>query len=214
MITLMQSLKDVMKVSGFITRAFLLISLALITCTCSGLKLTLAQPITESQIGFSLYSGKLVKPINVVMECAISKTDALVFHSWHQGKLLTWPQYHLIHGSAYCPSLGLTLKKCSPIRLYQYPLITRSFSNQSKTVWTGQRRSSPIEYQRRSLPEENLTKVRRQRKSTVLTPQSTGRTQGTTRMTVKSLNSSYTTNQANGRGRTTSSTTGASRRRH
>ena len=214
MIILIQSLKDVMKVSGSITKVFLLISLALITCTCSGVKLMLAQPITESQIGFSLYSGKRAKPTSVVMECAISKTDALVFHSWHQGRLLTWQQYHLIHGSAYCPNLGLMLKKCSPIRLYQYPLTTRSSSSQYKTVWTAQKQNLPIEYQRRSLPEENLIKVKHHRRSTVSTPRSTGRTQGTTRMTVKSSSSSYTTNRANGRGQTTSSTTGELRRRH
>jgi hypothetical protein len=80
----MKSLKEGKRVFGFITKTILLILLALITCTCSGVKLMLENPILESQIGFSIYSGKLVKPTIVASECAILKTDALDFHSWHQ----------------------------------------------------------------------------------------------------------------------------------
>ena len=107
----MKNLKGETKATGFTTKAILLILLALITCTCSGVRLTLAPPSLEKLIDYSSSSGKHVKLINDVMVCAISKTDALVLVSWHRQKPLTWLQYHPTHGSGYCPNLELMLKR-------------------------------------------------------------------------------------------------------
>ena len=48
-------------------------------------------------------------------------------------------------GLVYCPNQDQMLKKCLPIRSYQYPSTTLSFSNQYKTVWIVQRQNSRIE---------------------------------------------------------------------
>src|SRR6056300_1447643 len=116
----MKNLKGAMRVIGFIIKINLFILLALITCTCSGPRLMLGHQSLGKQIDYSLYSGKLAKQIPDVMECAISKTDALDLASWHQLKLLTGLQYQAMHDSAYCPNLVGTQKKCSQIKWYQY----------------------------------------------------------------------------------------------
>ena len=88
MTILTKSLNAAMKAFRSLTKVILLILLALITCTCSGLKLTWVPQISGNQIDFSLYSGKHVKPTNDVMVCATSKIDGLVFHSWHHRELV------------------------------------------------------------------------------------------------------------------------------
>src|SRR5210317_2034397 len=147
----MKNLDAGKKAIGFIIKTCLLILLALITCTCSGLRLTLVPLNIEKPIDYFLYSGKLVKPIKDVMVCATSKTDGLVFHSWHQQKPLTWLPYHPTQGLVYYQNPVVTPKKCLPIKLYQYPSTTRSFSNQYKTVWIGQNRSLHTGFQPQSL---------------------------------------------------------------
>jgi hypothetical protein len=147
---------------------------------------------------WTLYSGKHVKPTSDVMVCAISKTDALVFHSWRHQNLCIKQQYLPTHALGYYQNQGLMLKKCLLTKLYPYQSTIRSFSNPYKTVWTDQRRSSPTGYQRQNSQGVNSTKAKRQRKSMDLTRRSTGRTQVTTRMTVRNSNFSPTTNQVSG----------------
>ena len=197
-IILTKSLKDVKKDIGSIIEAWLLTLLVLTICSCSGAKLMLVPQITESQIGFSLYSGKHVKPTSDVMVCATSKTDALVFHSWRHQSSCIKQQYLPTHALGYYQNQGLTLKKCLPTKLYPYQSTIRSFSNPYKMVWTDQRRSLPTGYQRQNSQGVNSTKAKRQRNSTVSTRRSTGRTRVTTRMTVRNSNFSPTTNQVSG----------------
>ena len=112
----MKSLIVVKKVFGSLIKISLLMLLALTTCTCSGVKLMLGQQIIGNQTDYSLYSGKLARPIKDVTVCATSKTDGLVFHSWHQVKLSTKLQYQAMQDSVYCQSQVLTRKKCLQIR--------------------------------------------------------------------------------------------------
>ena len=55
-------------------------------------------------------------------------------------------------------------ERCLQTRLYPYRLITPSFSNQSRTVWTGQRQNLRTEYQRqithvRKLEQQKLQEI-------------------------------------------------------
>jgi hypothetical protein len=141
---------------GFIIKASLLILLALITCTCSGVRLMWGSQSLGKPIDYSIFSGKLVKQTTGVMECAISKTDVQDFLSWRLGKRLTLQQYHQTHALGYCPNLVPMLKKCSQIKLYLYPSTTHSSSSQFKMEWIDQKQNLPIEYQPLNLPGENL----------------------------------------------------------
>ena len=185
MTILTQSLKGVKKVFGLLTKTSLLILLVLTTCTCSGPRLMLGSQTFGNQTDYSIYSGKLVRQTNGVTECVILKTDGQVSLSWPQARRLTRQQYPQIHDLGFYQSPGQMPKRCLLIRSYPYQLITPSSSSQSRTVWTGRRQNLRTGYQRRSLPERNLTPTRSYRRSPVLTPRSTGRTQGTTRTTVK-----------------------------
>ena len=83
----MRSLKEEMKVFGFIIKAILFILLALTIYTCNGVRLMLGSQILEKPIDYSLYSGKLVKQIPDATECVTLKTvdqDSLL---WPQEKL-------------------------------------------------------------------------------------------------------------------------------
>ena len=176
----MKNLKGVKKAIGSITRTSLLILLALTTCTCSGLKLTWVPLNTEKQTDYFLYSGKHVKPINDVMECAISKTDALALVSWHRQKPLTWLQYHPTHALGYCPNLVGMQKRCSQIKLYLYPLTTHSFSSRYKMEWTAQNQNLRTEYRRQNLLVSQSKTRRGGRSYRDSIPQSTGRTRAIT----------------------------------
>ena len=67
---LIKSLNIGKKAFGFITKAFLLISLALITCTCSGPRLMLGNQTLGKQTDYSLSFGKLARQTVDVSECA------------------------------------------------------------------------------------------------------------------------------------------------
>ena len=198
MTILTKSLNAAMKAFRSLTKVILLILLALITCTCSGLKLTWAPQISGNQIDFSLYSGKHVKPINDVMVCATSKIDGLVFHSWHHRNSLIKQRYLPTHVLEYYQSQEPTLKKCLPIKLYPYQLTTHSFSNPYKTVWIGQKQNWHTGYQRQNLRGESLIRAKGRRSSKGSTQRSTGRTRVTTHMTVKSSSYLPTMNQVSG----------------
>ena len=208
MFILIKNLQNVKKVIGSITKTILLISLGLITCTCSGLKSTWVLQTIEKQTDYSSYSGKLAKQIQDPMECAISKIDGVAFHSWHQQRLLTKLPSLQTLGLGYYQNLGLTPKKCLQIKSYQYPLITHSFLNRYRTVWIDLRPSWHIVYPPVNLRKRVYSVSKGPRSSKDWTPPSTGRIPETTRTTGRSLPSLSTMRPANGRGPRTSSTTG------
>ena len=165
---------------GLITKTFLLILLALITCTCAGPKLILGSQTLESPIDYSIYFGRHAKRTFVHTECAILKTGVQAFRLCpHQNSCIQQPP-HVTHVLAYCQKQGRMLRRCSPIKSYPYPSTIHSSSNQSKTEWTGRRRSLRIESQHPNLPERNLIKIKPLRNSKVSIPPLTGKTQGTT----------------------------------
>ena len=196
------------KVIGSIIEVWILTLLVLILCTCNGPRLMLGNQSLEKQIDYSTYSGKLVKPTVEVMECAISKTGVRAFLSWHQVKPLTWRPYQAIHDLGYCPNLEPMQRKCSQIKWYPYQLTTRSFLNQCKTVWTGQKQSLHTEYLLLSLQEEDSIAIKHKKLYQVLTPLLTGKIQEITPTMGRNLNYSYMMKAVNGKGQTTSSTTG------
>ena len=208
MTILKKNFKGVKKVIGFLTKISLLILLALTICTCNGPRLILGSQILESQIDYSIYSGRLAKQIRDAMACHTSKTDVRDFHSWHPGKWLIWQPYQAIHGLEYCPNLEPMRRKCSRIKLY--PLVsTTPFSlSQYKTVWTGRRQSLHTAYQLQSLQEEDLIRKRRSRHLRDLTRRLTGKTLETMRMMERSSSYSSTMKAVSGKDRTISSTTG------
>ena len=211
MTILTKSLLGVKKVSGTITKASLLTLLVLTTCTCSGLRLTWGTQTLESQTDYSIYSGRLARQIQDATDCATLRIDAQASLSWLHRTPLTRQQYHEMQGLVSLVNQELMRKRCSPIRWYPSQSTIRSFSNQYRMGWSGQRRSSRINYRQKDLPETRLRKpVRNYR--TVSTPRSTGRTQGTTRTMERNSSSLSTMNRVNGRDRTTSSTTGVSQK--
>ena len=211
MTTSTKSLLGVKKVIGTITKVFLLILLVLTTCTCSGLKLTWGTQTLGSPIDYSIYSGKLARQITDATECATLRTDVLGSHLWPHQIQLTRLRYHETLGLEYYLNRELMLKRCLPIRLYQYRLIIPSSLNRYKTGWNVQRRSYHTRYPQRDLrviPSRKRPKIYRR----ALTPRSTGRIRGTTRTMERNSSSSSTMNRVNGRDRTTSSTTGGLRK--
>ena len=209
---LIQNLPNAMKVIGSITKMFLLILLGLIICTCSGLKSTWVLQTSGKQTDYSFYSGKLAKQTFDVMECATSRIDGVGFHSWHQQRLLTKLPSLQTLGLGYYPNLVLTPKKCLQIRSFQYPLITHSFLNPYRMEWIDLRPNWLIVYPQVSLQRKVYSRSKGTRNSRDWTLPSTGRTQETTPMMVKSFRSWSTMKQENGRGPRTSSTTGVSRK--
>ena len=145
---LIENLLGATKAIGLLIKVKLLILLVLITCTCSGPRLMLGKQILGKQTDYSLYSGKLAKQINVATECATSKTDGLVFHSWHQAKLSTLPLSLVMLDTVSYQSQGLMRRKCLPIKLYQFPSTTLSSSNRFKTVWIDQKQNLHTEFLR------------------------------------------------------------------
>ena len=181
----MKNLIEENKVFGSIIRIWLLTLLVLIICTCSGPRLTLVSQTLESRTDYSSYSGKLVKQTHDLTECVILKTDVPDFLLCLQQKPLIWRQLRQMHGMVSCLSLAPMLRKCSQTKLYLYQSTTRSFLNQYKTVWTGQRQNLRIEYPRQNIQEENLKQTKSFKSLMVSTRQLTGKTQETTRTMVR-----------------------------
>ena len=218
MITSIMSLPVGRKVFGFITKAFLLTLVVLITCTCSGLKLTSGHQTLENQIDYSLFSGKLVRQIHDPMGCVTLRIGGPGFLSWPQERWLTWQPYQVTPGMVYYPSLVLMQRRCSQIRWYPYQLITPSFSSRPRTEWTVQRPSLPTVSQPPSLPDVSspppppMKPYRTNYRD--WTPPSIGKTPVITPTTVRNSNSSFMMSRVNGKAPTTSSTTGGSRKPH
>ena len=212
MTTSIMSLLAEKNVFGFKTNVFLLISLALIKFTCSGPRLMLGNQILEKPIDYSLYSGKLAKQTSEVMECVILKTVDRDFRLWPQERWLISQLLIPTHDTEYCPNLVPMQKQCSQIKSYQYRSIIRSFSNRYRTVWTVPRPSLPTGYQPPSSPEENSLPTRPQKPSRDSIQRSIGRTPVIMPTMERNSNSSSTMKAVNGRGLTTSSTTGGLRK--
>ena len=208
---LTKSSLGVKKVIGTITKVFLLILLVLTTCTCSGLKLMWGTQTLENQTDYSIYSGRLARQIQDATDCATLRIDAQASLSWLHRTPLTRQQYQEMQGLVSLVNQELMRKRCLPIRWYPSQSTILSFSNQYRTEWNVPRRSYRIKSRRR---DSLVTPLRRQPRISrqVSTPRSTGRTQGTTRTMERNSSSLSTMNRVNGRDRTTSSTTGVSRR--
>jgi len=107
---------------------------------------------------------------------------------------------------------GSDAKTMLQIRWFQFRSTIHSSLNRSKTVWTGQKPSSPIESLPPSLPVKNWKPMKKLKKSQALIQLSIGRTQVITPTTVRNSNSSSTMKAVNGKGQTTSLTTGGLQR--
>ena len=196
------------KVYGTIIGVFLLILLALITCTCNGVKLTLANQIIVKPIDYSTSFGKPVKPTFDLTGCVILRTDDPASHSWRQVRLSTLQPYPVMRGTEYCPSPVPMRRKCSPTKWCLYPSTIRSSSNQYKTVWTDQKQNSLLEFQHQNLQDGVLLAPTGQRIYRAWTPQSTGKIQEITPTMEKKSSYWYMMNPGSGKNQTTSSTTG------
>ena len=200
------------KAYGLITTAVILILLVLITCTCSGVRLTSGSQTLGRQIDYSTYSGKPVRLTFDLTGCVILRTDDPASHSWRQVRLLTLQPYPVMRGTEYCPSPVPMLRKCLPTKWCLYPSTIRSSSNQYKTVWIDQKQNSLLEFQHQNLPDG----VSRARTNQMIFKDwiqpSIGRTLEITPTMERNSNFSYMTNQGNGRGQTISSTTGELRK--
>ena len=186
---LTKSLNTGKKAFRFTTRAFLLISLALITCTCSGPKLMLGNQTLGKQTDYSLSSGKLAWQIADASECATLRIGGPVLASWPAEQQFIWQQYLLMRDSGSYPNQAQMLRRCLQIRWYLYQSTILSSSNQFRTEWTGRRPSSPTVYPRPKLPESPSIRYPLQKKNyrDLIRP-STGRTPVITPTTVKSSN--------------------------
>jgi len=211
MTILTKSLLGVKKVIGITIKVFLLTLLVLTTCTCSGPKLMWGTQTFANQTDYSTYSGKLASRIVDATECVILRTDGPGSVSWLHPTRLTRLQYQEILGLEYSLSRELMLRKCSRIRLYPYRLTTHSFSNRYKTGWNVPKQNYHIRYRPNVSLETQSRRLQRTYKP-AFTRRATGRTHETTRTPERHLSSSSTMNRVSGRDRTTSSTTGGSRK--
>ena len=144
--TLIENLPDAKKAFGFATKVVALILLALIICTCSGPRLMLGSQSLEKQTDYSSYSGKHARQIKDVMEYAILKIDGLDLVSCHQQKqLIKLLSVPTLDSESYRRLVQMQ-RRCLPIRSYQYPYTTHSFSNRYRMEWTDRKPNSHIEY--------------------------------------------------------------------
>ena len=213
MIILMKNLKEGNKVLVSITKVFLLTLLVLIICTCSGQKLTLARHSLENRTAYSIYSGKHVNWIIEPMECAILRTDGLDLVSWPVRNSFIKLQFPLTRGTAFYPKLVAMQRRCLQIKWSRFRSTIPFSLNLFRTEWTGQRLSWHTGSRRRSSPAVRSSRTSRPRSSSGLILPLTGRIPVTTPTTGRNSSYSPMMNRVNGRDRTTSSTTGGSRRR-
>lgn len=204
------SLSAEKKAYGIITGMFLLILLVLITCTCSGVRLTSGSQTLGRQIDYSTSFGRHVRRTPDVMECVTLRIDGQGSLLWQVVRPLIWQQYPVMHATEFCPSPVLMLRKCLQTKSCQYPSTTRSSSNQSKMAWIDLKQNLLSESLHQSLPDGVSRARKNQKIYKAWTPPSTGRTPVTTPMMERNSNSSFMMNQGSGRDRTTYSTTGGS----
>ena len=150
------------------------------------------------------------------MECATLRIDGLDSVLWPHLSVSTRLQLQKTLGLASYLRLEEMLKKCLQIRLYQYRPIILSSSSPSRMVWNVPKRNSRIKYPQGDSQETRYdppapTRGMRPRMDWI--QPSIGRIPGTTPTMGRSYNSLSTMNRVNGRGPTTSSTTGGSPKR-
>ncbi len=150
------------------------------------------------------------------MECATLRIDGLDSVLWPHLSVSTRLQLQRTLGLGSYLRLEQMLKKCLQIRLYQYRPIILSSSSPSRMVWNVPKRNSRIKYPQDDSHETRYdppapTRGMRPRMDWI--QPSTGRIPGTTPMMGRNYNSLSTMNRVNGRGPTTSSTTGGSPKR-
>ena len=159
--------------------------------------------------------GKRVRLINEATECATLRIDDLDLALWRLQRQSTWQLPLRTQDLGSYLRLERMLRRCSRTRLYPFQSTTRFSSNQYRTEWNVPKQNYPTRFLPKDLPEIPLRKPIKKKKKDweqAWIPRSTGRTRATTRTMGRNYNSSSTTNRANGRGPTTSSTTGGSRK--
>ena len=182
--------------------------------TSTGLRSTWDPLILDRQIDYSFIFGRPVNWIIDPMECATSRIDGLVSPLWRVQKWSTLQPLQRIQGLEYYQRQELMRRRCLQTRWYLYPRITRSFSNQYRTVWNVPKRNYPIRSRQegsREIPLEPREPRRIHQPDWI--QRSTGRIPVTTPMMGRSYNSSSMMNRVNGKGRTTSSITGGLQKR-
>ena len=171
--------------------------------------------ILDRQTGYFTTFGRRVRLINGATECATLRIDDLDLALWRLQRQSTWQLPLRTQDLGSYLRLERMLRRCSQTRLYPFQSTIRFSSNQYRTEWNVPKQNYPIKFLPSDLPEIPLRKPIKKKKKDweqAWTPRSTGRTRATTRTMGRNYNSSSTTNRANGRGPTTSSTTGGSRK--
>ena len=156
-------------------------------CTSTGQKLMLVRRSLDNQIKYFFTFGKLAKQTIDVTEYAISKIDGVASPLWLAQNQLTKLQYQKTQDLGYYQKAGVMQKKCLPTRSYLYRSITHSSLSQYKMAWKDLKQNFHIKYRLKGLQEIHSkqpikTKYRLGKDWTL---QLTGKTQGTTHMTVK-----------------------------
>jgi len=171
--------------------------------------------ILDRQTGYFTTFGRRVKLINGATECATLRIDDLDLALWRLQRQSTWQLPLKTQDLGSYLKLERMLRRCSQTRLYPFQSTIHFSSNQYRTEWNVPKQNYPTRFLPKDLPEIPLRKPIKKKKKDweqAWTPRSTGRTRATTRTMGRNYNSSSTTNRVNGRGPTTSSTTGGSRK--
>ena len=179
-----------------------------------GQKSTWDHLILDRQTGYFTTFGRRVRLINGATECATLRIDDLDLALWRLQRQSTWQLPLRTQDLGSYLRLERMLRRCSQTRLYPFQSTIRFSSNQYRTEWNVPKQNYPTRFLPNDLPEIPLRKPEKKKKNweKAWIPRSTGRIQGTTRTMGRNYNSSSTTNRVNGRGPTTSSTTGGSRK--
>ncbi len=183
--------------------------------TLTGPKSTWDLQTLDRQIEYFTTSGRLARQMPGLMECATLRIDDLDFLSWPHLNASTRLQLQRTLGLGYYQRLEQMRRKCLQTRWYQLVSTTRSSSNQYRTGWSVPKPNSPTKYPPEDLPETPFEKPKWKEREweKVWTRPSIGRIPGTTPMMGRNYNSSSMMSRGNGRGPTTSSTTGGSPKR-
>ena len=180
-----------------------------------GQRSTLDHLILGRQTEFFTTFGRRARLIKDLTECATSRIDGLGLASWRHQRQSIWQPLPRTLDLAFYLKLERMQRRCLQTRLYPFQSTTRFSSNQYRTEWNVPKQNYPIKFLPKDLPEIPYKKPVKKRRSWEpdWIQQSTGRTRETIRTMGRNYNSSSTTNRVNGRGPTTSSTTGGSRKR-
>ena len=117
-------------------------------------RLMLGSQTLEKQIDYSsLFWEACQGRHKMLSECATLRIDGLDLASCQAARqLIKLQSLQMLDSESYRRLVAMQ-RRCLQTRSYQYQYTTHSFSNQSRTEWTGQKQNSPIEYQHPSLQE-------------------------------------------------------------